>query len=621
MCYSTRMSDGTPFPSPQAQNAEIDYLRSVSIDGIVTLLMGAVMYFSLLMIALCWMAPRPMLGLLFAQKGLYIVILLFAIQYLKAGKIPPQQFDNVVSALLVMFLSSALVTSACGLGSTLGTHCAILMLSCAAIAISFRRVAMDWALIWVVHLHFSPFFAGEHLWEETLKLGGVQCLALPFMVLRLRLYHRQYNLLRELAGALAESEEVRAGLDRSIESRTEQLRMANEEMRLSAQEREKLQEQLLQSQKMESLGRLAGGVAHDFNNLLTVILGSLELARTSDAGGTEWQELLQEADTAARRAAEVTSQLLAFSRKQVMNVKPLKIQQVVAGSLKMVERLLGEDIKLEVSLNCPTAVVEGDVSLLQQVLLNLVVNARDAMPAGGKLSIALRQVGLEVELSLSDSGCGIDPALHGRIFEPFFTTKPFGEGTGLGLATVDGIVSMHSGRMQVKSEPGQGATFSVYLPLFHASLADSSVRRIVPNLPGKGAILLVEDDDQLRNLALRVLQLSGYQVKAMENGEKALQSLEVDASYDLLVTDVVMPGLDGGKLAEAVRKIRNDMPVLFMSGYTDDRLSKFGIERGECDFLAKPFTPAQLITTVGDILERSKVASRFLEAALPGLNQ
>jgi signal transduction histidine kinase len=589
----------------------------VAFAGLFTVFAAASAYFVVIISVMVMTAPVEVLPYLLVQKLGYLAVLIGLTLGIKSGRFPVRSYDKLFTCLLILCLSSPLFSAAAGITSRFGTYGSILILICAMMAVSFRQALWDWALIWGAWLWVSHSLPEPIFVDEITKLVGIQLLAVPALHIRLGLYHRQFGLIRELADSLQQSEQIRADLDRAVAGRTEQLQMAYEELRLStqeresmAQEREKLQEQLQQSQKMESLGRLAGGVAHDFNNLLTVIMGNLELAERTSPEEEDWKELVQEATVAARRAAEVTSQLLAFSRKQVMNVKQLKVQQVVQDSLRMVQRLLGEDIQLDVNLTCPGAVVEGDTSRLQQVLLNLVINARDAMPAGGRLSITLREIGGDVELQVSDSGCGIDPALHGRIFEPFFTNKPFGEGTGLGLATVDGIVSMHSGRIEVDSQPGQGATFRVYLPCYNVHLRESSSsRRISPAVPGLGSILLVEDDDQVRNLALRVLRLSGYQVKAVESGEKALQCMAVDASFDLLVTDVVMPGIDGGKLAEAVREKKSDLPVLFMSGYTDDRLSAFGISRGECDFLAKPFTPAQLHRSVSEILERSKVVN------------
>lgn len=412
----------------------------------------------------------------------------------------------------------------------------------------------------------------------------------------------QFRITRELAGALSESEKTRQSLDREVERRTRELKGAYESLRVTAKEREELQAQFLQSQKMESLGRLAGGVAHDFNNLLTVILGNIQLALLSSV--EEGRPLLEQATVAAERAGDVTKQLLAFSRRAVLTVSDVNMQKIVGGSLKLIERLLGEDITLEVDLRCPDAIVHGDPTQLQQVLLNLSVNALDAMPVGGRLKIELFREGADVVLKMADSGPGVAPEVRERMFEPFFTTKEAGKGTGLGLSTVDGIVSMHRGSIQVESEPGKGACFVVRLPASRGPMEESSEVRLIPVVQGSGQIVLVEDDNQVRALAVRSLSKAGYQVRPYASGESALASEELD-TCDLLVTDVVMPGMDGASLARAALSRRADLPVLFMSGYTDDKLSAFDLDR-DCRFLAKPFTPLQLQAMVAHILEDAR---------------
>lgn len=268
----------------------------------------------------------------------------------------------------------------------------------------------------------------------------------------------------------------------------------------------------------------------------------------------------------------------------------------------MIERLLSEDIKLVVALRCPDSVVSGDSAQLQQVLLNLAVNACDAMPKGGLLHIELYQENSDIVLRISDTGTGIPPEIQQRIFEPFFTSKPVGKGTGLGLSTVHGIVSMHNGTIEVSSRPGDGATFVVRLPAHRAHLDDSSDNRALPTVSGSGRIVLVEDDAQVRALAVRALEKAGYQVRSFENGNALLDAPQELADCDMLVTDVVMPGIDGASLARQALSQRPDLPVLFMSGYADDKLSAFDLDHG-LGFLAKPFTPLELQATVSHALE------------------
>ena len=549
---------------------------------------------------------------LVSQKILFILLLLALRGRLRSGQLTIAQSYRVVTAVLVLGLGSAAINVGAGLSGDFTVKIVILFVAAAMVDLGIPQFCFHVLLFWLAWAA-----VGGHDDSQATALVVLTVICAGTFVLRRGMYWRQFDLLRQasdqgraLASALAESEQSRRLLDQRVEERTVQLRLAYEELRLSTREREqmaheseKLQEQLLHAQKMESLGRLAGGVAHDFNNLLTVIMGSLDLVRSGvDTDSSD--ELLNEAQLAARRAADVTGQLLAFSRKQVMNVKPVHIQKVVEQSMKMVERLVGEDIRLHLELDCDDGVVVADASQLQQVLINLVVNARDAMPSGGDLHISLRAESAQVILEVRDTGSGIPPELQNRIFEPFFTTKQFGEGTGLGLSTVLGVVSQHGGRVEVVSEPSErlGTTFLVTLPLAGGSPEESSPDHFVPPT-GMGTILLVEDDDQVRNLAVRVLQLSGYKVIALGDAEKALEFMRQDSTApDLLITDVVMPGMDGGKLAGAIAKEHPSLPVLFISGYTDDRLSQFGIQRGQCEFLQKPFGPSQLCLRVGQIL-------------------
>jgi signal transduction histidine kinase/CheY-like chemotaxis protein len=590
---------------------ELDYLRSTAFDALSYFVAAASVYFLFVMVVLCFTAPDSVLPWLLLQKGLYLGVLIRLVHKMRSGAIAHRHFSAVLTLVLGLCLTSSLITAATGLPARAGTYSVILLLGCALVEISYRWAIFHWALVWSAWM--SVGFAGGHAaaLEDFLKLVGVQMVALTAMSLRLRFYKAQFLTLQRLELALQESEKIRATLDRQVDSRTQQLTAAYEDLRLSvaereriAQEGEKLHEQLLQSQKMESLGRLAGGVAHDFNNLLTVITGNIELARMEPLSA-DVDELLVGSSAAALRAAELTGQLLAFSRKQVMKIKPFKVQATLESSIKLVDRLLGEDVRLEVHLDCPEAIVDGDPSQIQQALLNLVVNARDAMPEGGTLSIDLVCRGHEVALSVKDTGHGIPLDIQSRIFEPFFTSKPMGRGTGLGLATVHGIVSKHNGRVEVESSPGQGARFRIILPVGSSQESEQeSVSLLpVPPLAGSGRIMLVEDDHQVRNLAVRALRLSGYQVFAFECGQSALAALEESNFPDILVTDVVMPGMDGGRLAEAVRHRIPGLPVLFMSGYTDDRLSSFGIMRkDDCSFLAKPFVPAALQKAVADAL-------------------
>jgi nitrogen-specific signal transduction histidine kinase/CheY-like chemotaxis protein len=377
---------------------------------------------------------------------------------------------------------------------------------------------------------------------------------------------------------------------------------------------------LRDAEKMEAVGHLAGGVAHDFNNILTVILGysAMLLRRLSPA-----EPIHQDIDQiriAGERAQDLTRQLLAFSRRQVLVPRVLLLDTVVRRMEPMLRRLLGEDIELAIPTSMaavhPTRVDPGQI---EQVLLNLAVNARDSMPRGGKLTIETQDVTLDADyarahpdvvpgphvmLSVSDTGAGMDPATQARIFEPFFTTKPAGQGTGLGLATVYGIVKQSGGSIWVYSEPGKGTTLKVYLPrAIDGTLDTLTVDEPAPER-GSETVLLVEDEEQVRGLLGAVLSDAGYHVLSASNaGEAVLICEQHGATIHLLLTDVVMPRLSGRQLAARLATMRPDMRVLFMSGYTDNVIVHHGVLDSDVHFLQKPITPVALLHKVRQVLD------------------
>jgi PAS domain S-box-containing protein len=383
--------------------------------------------------------------------------------------------------------------------------------------------------------------------------------------------------------------------------------------------RKQLEAQLRQSQKMEAIGRLAGGVAHDFNNLISVVLGYCELLKADSGGKTH--RALDEITAAGMRAADLTRQLLAFSRQQVLEPRRIDLHQIVAGMERMLRRLIGEDIELAFAGDAHAGVVYADPGQVEQIIMNLVVNARDAMPTGGKLTIELRDVELDgdyaaahadvkpgsyVMLAVSDTGIGMDAATQARMFEPFFTTKEKGKGTGLGLSTVLGIVEQSGGNICVRSEPGQGTRFEVFLPRAErpGPLPSRESKRIDVPVRGTGTILLVEDDEALRALVGRMLEKLGYEVLAASSGDQALDLCRNHAAkIDLVLTDVIMPNLSGRQLVEQLRALRTDVKVLFMSGYTDDTILQHGVTELGVAFLQKPFTPPSLAKKVREVLE------------------
>jgi len=377
--------------------------------------------------------------------------------------------------------------------------------------------------------------------------------------------------------------------------------------------------QLRQAQKMEAIGRLAGGVAHDFNNVLTAIFGYVDILREEIPPDSAAQQDLAEVRKASERAASLTKQLLAFSRQQVLEPVVLKPNALVEDFEKMLRRLIGEDVELRLSLAEGAGNVRADPGQLQQVLMNLVVNARDAMPTGGKLIIETANAELSeqyaelhqpvvpggyVMLAVSDTGSGMTPEIRGRIFEPFFTTKEKGKGTGLGLSTVYGIVKQSGGYVWVYSEVGRGTSFKIYLPRVDAPAEELQLPRTPDSVAGTDTILLAEDDPMLRPLAKSLLEKLGYTVIDAENTATALEAAANHAGpIHLLVADVVMPGASGRELARQLEKTRPQTKVLYVSGYTDDAIVHHGMLEPGLNFLQKPFTPAALARKVREVLD------------------
>jgi len=391
-------------------------------------------------------------------------------------------------------------------------------------------------------------------------------------------------------------------------------------------ERKLLEEQLRQSQKMEAIGQLAGGVAHDFNNLLTAINGYASLALQRLEDGHPIRSYLEEVKKAGDRAANLTRQLLAFGRKQILQPVAVNLNDVVTDMNKMLRRLIGEDIELSAKLDPALKRIKADPGQIEQVLVNLVVNARDAMPEGGKLTIETARIELDQEyanthvgvapgdyvmLAVSDTGTGMEEATQARIFDPFFTTKEKGKGTGLGLSTVYGIVKQSGGSIWVYSEPGHGTTFKVYLPQVAATphKTETAVVELAPS-GGMETILLVEDEDVVRGLAAKILEQSGYKVLAASRGAEAIQMCRQRTEpIHLLLTDVVMPETSGKEVADRMTELLPGLRVLYMSGYTDEAIVHHGVLDSNVEFIQKPFTPFALVRKVREVLDSELVTS------------
>ena len=409
---------------------------------------------------------------------------------------------------------------------------------------------------------------------------------------------------------LVQSESMYRQLAAEQKQIAQSLEEALDKLRREMKRRHDLEGQLIQSQKMEAVGRLAGGVAHDFNNLLTVILGYNERLGEQVKADPVAVDCVNEVTRAAERASALTSQLLAFSRRQMSVPRPVNLNEVAARIEKMLRRIIGEDVELEIRLAPNLASANIDPGHIDQVIMNLAVNSRDAMPEGGRLTIETANVQLTEEyaaahleltpgpyvmLSVSDTGCGMDAPTRSRLFEPFFTTKEKGKGTGLGLAIVYGIVKQHGGEILVYSEPGQGTVFKIYFPAMAASGEPVEAAGQEPCVEaGPCTILLVEDEDQVRNLTRAMLTRQGHRILHAACGEDALAlARDTPENIDLLLTDVVMPHMSGLDLAKEMRTVRPGIRIIFMSGYTGSVVGQ-GLIDGGAPFIQKPFTAAAL---------------------------
>src|SRR5437588_817846 len=438
---------------------------------------------------------------------------------------------------------------------------------------------------------------------------------------------RSINEMWGIAERTAEIESLNQGLEDRVAERTHQLAAANQnlqaevnEHKLAREELERSEEQLRQSQKMDAIGQQAGGVAHDFNNLLTAICGHSELTLKRLAPDDPLHRPLEQIKKSGERAVALTRQLLAFSRKQILQPKIIDLNQIVVDMNKMLQRLIGEDIDLLMGLAADLGKVKADPNQIEQILLNLSINARDAMPRGGRLTIETSNLDLSEEfshdhvsvppgqyvmLAVSDNGCGMDAETQAHIFEPFFTTKEVGKGTGLGLATVYGIVKQSEGTIWQYSEVGRGTAFKIYLPWAEAPMKELEVEADDrESLQGTETVLLVEDEEVVREMATEILRDAGYHVLEAKHGPEALiLGRRHSGAIHLMLTDVVMPQMSGRELAEQLTLLRRDMKVLYMSGYTDDAIVHHGVLEEGTAFIGKPFTPGALTRKVREILD------------------
>lgn len=477
-------------------------------------------------------------------------------------------------------------------------------------------------------LIFSMVIVRERL---SFAIGMVSisfvCSSLRMVVVQ----QREFRIARHLEGEIAERRraeqllrENEEHLEEQVANRTRELRIANEQLRSEITERQRLEEQLRQAQKMEAIGTLSGGIAHDFNNLLTVIRGYARMVLDRLHGDPELRADVEQIDEAGARAAALTSQLLTFSRRQMLQPRIINLHELVHDMEKMLRRLIGEHIELVTRFEDGLGSVKADPGQMEQVIMNLVVNARDAMPRGGRIVLETGNVYLDeayardhvdvvageyVMLAVHDTGIGMEPSVQAHIFEPFFTTKERTRGTGLGLSMVYGIVKQSGGSIAVRSEMGTGSSFQIFLPRTHQRRERESGILPVISKRGSETVLLVEDDEQVRDLTLAMLKRSGYNVHVARNGAEAVQFCEAHVGgVDLLLTDVVMPGLSGPELAAKIAEQRPDMKVLYMSGYTDDAIGDHGVLEEGIALLQKPFTSSVLTARVREVLDGTLAA-------------
>ncbi len=427
-----------------------------------------------------------------------------------------------------------------------------------------------------------------------------------------------------LVAALLTSHTGREYVVESVPPVYEALRESEAQLAAVLADRERLERQFYQAQKMETVGQLAGGIAHDFNNILTAIVGFgtlvAEQVSQNEAASRNAAEIL----AAANRASALTRQLLAFGRRQVLHPKKVNLNETVHSLAGMLRQLIGENIDLRIVCAKDLPPIRADLSQLESALANLVINARDAMPRGGRLTIETADVTLDddycsthvgvragryARLSVSDNGSGMSQEVQSRIFEPFFTTKEAGKGSGLGLATVYGIVKQSGGNIWVYSEPGLGATFKMYLPV---DLTEAAVA--APSEPGRGqwskgteTVLLVEDAPMIRRLARQIMVRAGYTVIEAADANQAITLVEKHPRIDVLLTDLIMPGPSGVELAEHLRTTRGDIRVLFMSGYTDNAIVRNGLLGESAAFLQKPFTPEELLRKLRNVIDAQSI--------------
>jgi signal transduction histidine kinase/CheY-like chemotaxis protein len=550
------------------------------------------------------------LGLVALSAGVYVAF--------RRIELTPNGVYAVAALLSFAVLGNILLAALLGSNPLFSAYVAILLIASAgsvlsihwAIAIAVVEI-VAWAVVASVLLSSTEIVRNAFVIVGSLAVATI--VNVSRYIARKRVFDlRSGDAQRELAlqQALAETDEARRELDRKVEERTTALRNELEERAL-------LEEQLRHAQKMEAVGRLAGGIAHDFNNLLTVIRMSLLTVSEPGSPSDEMRDAIRDANDATDRAAGLTRDLLAFARKQTLERAAVAVADMVGGVERMVRRVAEAGIRLEVRIAPDAGEIVADRHQIEQVLLNLAINACDAMGQRGTLTVTADAVdvtggdaggprvrpGAYVRVAVSDTGCGMDEATRRAVFEPFFTTKEVGRGTGLGLAVAHGIVTQHGGQIIVDSELGKGSTFTVFLPRGRGISTRNLAISVKPLLALEGeTVLVVEDEAAVRRAVQRNLERLGYRVLAASDGEDALRITEALDGIDLLLSDVVMPGIDGPELACRLRERWSDLPVLFVTGYSADRLARSGAVGPHDRVLEKPYQLEELARTMRRML-------------------
>ncbi len=543
---------------------------------------------------------------------------------IRSGRLREEQAHAAATGLILLIASNILLAMWLLRAPYHAVYICVLLVGAGAGMSSIGWAAVSTALLWALTV---PVLVAASDWAITLRyvamMGATSAVALSLVAIRvrnLRVVTRLTELDQQQRRAL---NDALADLDAKVLQRTEELRAANAALQTQMDERARaehearlLGEQLLHAQRLESLGRLAGGVAHDFNNLLTVIDGNLSLVLEDLPPGAS-REPVEDALSASERAGHLTRELLAFGRKQVMERTVFDVGQRIEDIARMLQRVLGERVALHVRTDERDLWVSADPNQIEQILMNLTVNARDAMPDGGEcfIDVARAVVGNApfIRIRVRDTGMGMDAATKERIFEPFFTTKGAGAGTGLGLSTAYGVVQQHGGSISVESSPGAGATFDVLLPAAEdAALAADGAASAGASTSGTETVLLVEDEEGVRRVAERFLRHQGYDVHVASSGFEALEiAARLGRPIDLLFTDVMMPAMSGRELAERLRLAQPDLKVLFVSGYTGDYLqTQTGELPAGTHLLYKPYELGRTARLIRGILEGQPVPER-----------